>query len=76
MKKFIQWFIGLLISLLGFFIITSGIGAVCMFIDMMNNVGKEFVNCFGAFILYLASFIFSPYCLFYIIKDGIADKWK
>ncbi len=75
-KKITQWFIGLLFSAIGFCTIAIGINVVTGFIGMMNNTGKEFVGYFIGFVVFLVMFVFLPYIVFHITKDGVMDKWK
>lgn len=75
-KKIVQWFCGLMFSACGASICASVFGIVKGFIGMMNNTGKEFIGYFILFIVMLLVFIFTPYILFHITKDGVRDKFK
>lgn len=75
-KKITQWFIGLLGCIAGFCVSSLGVSIVTAFIGMMNNTGKEFVGNFVAFIFSLVAFIFAPYLLFHVFKDGVRDEYK
>lgn len=75
-KKITQWFSGLMLSACGGSICASAYCVVKVFIDMMNSIGKEFVGNFILFIIVLLTFIFAPYILFHIVKDGVQDKFK
>lgn len=75
-KKVVQWFCGLMLSACGGSICASAYGVVKAFIGMMNGIGKEFVGNFILFMIMLFVFIFTPYILFHITKDGVQDKFK
>lgn len=75
-KKIIQWLCGLMLSVCGGSICMVGVYAVKGFIGMMNNTGKEFIGYFVGFIFMLLAFVFFPYIIFHITKDGVQDKFK
>lgn len=75
-KKITQWFCGLMICIMGCCVGGAGVCAVEGFIGMMNNTGKEFIGYFAEFIIMLLVFIFIPYVIFHIMKDGVRDKFK
>lgn len=75
-KKITQWFIGILFCASGFSVTSLGVFTVTAFMGMMNNVGKEFIANFIAFAASLTAFIFAPYLLFHVVKDGVKDELK
>lgn len=75
-KKITQWFCGLMLSACGGSICASVVGVVKTFIGMMNSTGKDFIGNFILFIITLLAFIFTPYIIFHITKDGVQDKFK
>lgn len=75
-KKITQWFIGLLNCIIGFCVSLLGVFIVTTFIGMMNNTGKGFVENFVAFVFSLVGFIFIPYILFHVFKNGVKDEYK
>lgn len=75
-KKITQWFIGLLNCIIGFCVCLFGVIIVTTFISMTNSTGKEFIENFVAFVLSSVAFIFMPYILFHVFKDGVKDKYK
>ena len=75
-KKITQWFIGLLNCIIGSCVCLLGVFIVTTFISMMNSTGKEFVENFIAFVFSSVAFVFAPYLLFHVFKDGVKDKYK
>ena len=75
-KKVRQWLCGLMLSVCGCSICGVGVYAVKGFIGMMNSIGKEFIGYFIGFIITLLGFLFFPYLLFDVVKDGVQDKFK
>lgn len=74
--KIKQWFVGAVYSIIGYFAVASGFGIVKQFDNMMNLTGKDFIESFASFILCIVGFVLIPYTAFYLIKDGVKDKWK
>ena len=75
-KKISQWFIGLMVALIGFCICLVGIDAVFSFIDMLNTTGAKCAGYFFRFLFMLLLFAFTPWLLFKEIADGVQDKFK
>lgn len=71
-----QWFAGMMISILGYAAFDCGLSIIRAFMDMMSLTGMEFVEVFAIFVLSILGFVFIPYIVFHLIKDGVQDKWK
>lgn len=75
-KKITQWFIGLLLCIVGFCTCEIGIHVVNGFINAVNTTGKECIVYFICSVILLLIFLLLPYTMFNATKDGVLDKWK
>ena len=75
-KKITQWFIGLLLCIVGFCTCVIGIYVGYGFINVINTTGKECIGYFIGSVIFLLIFLLLPYVVFHTTKDGVLDKWK